>query len=74
MGVSGLTAENAAQFVDIALRLAHDPDWRAQKQVELRQKCGVLYENLAAVRELEAFFASAVMAATEGRNLQSWPV
>ena len=73
MGVVGLTAENGTQFVDLALRLAHDPPWRAQKQAELRQKSAVLYENLAAVRELEAFFAAAVAAAAEGRKVQDWP-
>ena len=73
MGVTGLTADHAAQYVDLALRLARDPDWRAQKQAELRQKCAVLYENLEAVRELERFFAAAVAAAADGRKLQSWP-
>jgi len=69
MQVAGPVAENAAQYVDLALRLAHDAPWRAQLQGELRQRCPVLYENMAAVRELQEFFTAAVAAAAQGRKL-----
>jgi predicted O-linked N-acetylglucosamine transferase (SPINDLY family) len=72
MQVEGLAAENAAHYVELALRLANDPAWRAVLQGELRQKKHVLYENVAVVRELERFFTAAVGAAGAGRELQDW--
>lgn len=72
MQIEGLAAESAAQYVDVALRLANDPAWRAMLQSELRQKKHVLYENVAVVRELERFFNAAVDAAAAGRKLQDW--
>jgi predicted O-linked N-acetylglucosamine transferase (SPINDLY family) len=69
MGVDGPIAENAAQYVDLALRLARDTAWRAQLRQALRQRCPVLYENIAAVGELQQFFTAAVAAAAQRRTL-----
>jgi protein O-GlcNAc transferase len=70
MKLDGLVAENAAHYVELALRLANDPAWRTRLQGEIRQRKGVLYENTALVRELEQFFAAAVAAAAQGRKLE----
>ena len=72
MGIAGLTAQSAPQYAEIALRLANDPDWRRQKEEELRRRKDVLYENEALVRELERFLVDAVASAAEGRKLQTW--
>jgi protein O-GlcNAc transferase len=69
MRIDGLVAENAAHYVELALRLANDPDWRGALQGQLRQKKHVLYENAALVRELEQFLTAAVAAATRGGKL-----
>ncbi len=73
MGVTGLVAENAKQYVEIALRLARDPNWRTQMRSQLRERSHVLYENIASVRELEHFFEHAVAAAVHGQKLDGWP-
>jgi predicted O-linked N-acetylglucosamine transferase (SPINDLY family) len=70
MQIAGPVAEDAAQYVELALRLAHDPSWRAQLQEALRQRCPVLYENMGAVHELQQFFTAAVVAAAQGRKLE----
>ncbi len=72
MGIDGLTAQDASQYVEIAVRLANDPEWRRQKQDELRSRKDVLYENVALVHELERFLEAAVAAAARGRKLAPW--
>jgi protein O-GlcNAc transferase len=72
MQVEGLAAEDAAHYVELALRLANDAAWRTMLQGELRLKKHVLYENVAIVRELERFFTSAVAAAAADRKLDEW--
>jgi protein O-GlcNAc transferase len=72
MGIDGLAVQDAAQYIDHALRLANDPAWRLYLQEEVRQKKHVLYENIALVREIERFFTAAVGAAAQGRRVQGW--
>ena len=69
MGLEGLTAESAPEYVDIALRLATEPSFRRAMQDELRRRKSVLYESHALVRELERFFEAAVASAVYGRKL-----
>jgi predicted O-linked N-acetylglucosamine transferase (SPINDLY family) len=72
MQIEGLSAENAAHYVELALRLANDSAWKSAVRDELRQKKHVLYENIALVRELERFLIAAVNAAAAGRKLSRW--
>jgi len=72
MGIEGLAVQDAAQYVDQALRLANDPSRRLYLQEEVRQKKHVLYENAALVREIERFLAAAVEAAALRRRVQGW--
>ncbi len=72
MGVDGLSAASASEYVAIALRLAHDVRWRQSLQAQLRARKHVLYENGALVRELERFFGAAVAAAREGDKVRDW--
>ena len=69
MRVTGLVAQNATDYVELALRLANDVQWRGALQQELRQKKHVLYENAAVVREVEQFLVAAVTAAARGGKL-----
>jgi predicted O-linked N-acetylglucosamine transferase (SPINDLY family) len=73
MEIEGLSAESAAHYVELALRLANDTAWKAQLQAELRGKKQVLYENIDVVRELERFVITAVGAARAGCGLLDWP-
>lgn len=73
MGIDGLTARSAAQYTEIALRLANDRGWRGQLVEELHRRKDVLYENAALVRELERMLEAAVAAAAEARGAPcSW--
>jgi predicted O-linked N-acetylglucosamine transferase (SPINDLY family) len=69
MGVEGLAAQSAPEYVDIALRLAGDLAFRRAMQDQLRRRKSTLYENHALVRELERFFEAAVASAVYGRRL-----
>lgn len=73
MGIDGPIADGAAQYVELALRLAADAPWRRSLGEALRERAPVLYENRAAVQELENFFAAAAAAAASGQRLQRWP-
>jgi predicted O-linked N-acetylglucosamine transferase (SPINDLY family) len=73
MGITDLIANSADRYVNLALRLAQDKEWRAQRQQDLRQRRDILYDNDAAIAELGRFFGEAVAAAVRGRNLSGWP-
>jgi predicted O-linked N-acetylglucosamine transferase (SPINDLY family) len=73
MGIDGPVARSPEQYVELALRLAQDAAWRECLRAELLARAGVLYENDAAVRELESFLGAAVAAAAAGRKLWRWP-
>jgi predicted O-linked N-acetylglucosamine transferase (SPINDLY family) len=64
MGVSECTAVDFRQYVDIAVRLGTDPDYRRAVQEKILAANGVLFENDGAVREWESFLRAAVQLAT----------
>jgi predicted O-linked N-acetylglucosamine transferase (SPINDLY family) len=72
MGVSELIAGDAESYLDLAYRLANDPDWRAEMSTKILERCPVLYEESAAVHEVEDFFRAAVEAARRGERLTDW--
>jgi predicted O-linked N-acetylglucosamine transferase (SPINDLY family) len=53
MGMTACTANSAAEYVEIAMRLANDPDYRRAVCNEIAVTRGALFDNGAAVRELE---------------------
>ena len=59
IGVSGLTARDQDEYVQIALRLAHDPAWRDRLGDELRRKAGLFVESTASTRAFAAFISDA---------------
>jgi protein O-GlcNAc transferase len=73
MGFDGMSAADATDYVERAVRLANDRAWREELQEALRQKKHVLYGNASLVRELERFFIAAVAAAAQERKLTDWP-
>jgi predicted O-linked N-acetylglucosamine transferase (SPINDLY family) len=60
MGVMDCVAQDAKSYVDIALRLATDKDWKEAVVDKIRTHASALYEDIEAVRELECFFEWAV--------------
>ncbi|HEY9745203.1 MAG TPA: tetratricopeptide repeat protein [Oculatellaceae cyanobacterium] len=60
MGYTELVAKTPEEYINLAVRLGTDPAERQRVQQEILSRCGVLYEDASAVRELEAFFLSAI--------------
>jgi protein O-GlcNAc transferase len=65
MGMSDCIAENPAAYVDLAVQLAGDRDRRRAISNEITATRGALFDNRAAVRELENLFEKL---AVEGRR------
>jgi predicted O-linked N-acetylglucosamine transferase (SPINDLY family) len=60
MGVMDCVAENAESYVNIALKLANDRNWRGEISEKIKARADDLFEDIEAVRELECFFEHAV--------------
>lgn len=60
MGVTATIAEDEANYVMIAVRLAQEPDWRHSIREAMRQSASVLFDNPACTRDLESFLQQAV--------------
>ncbi|MFV2065387.1 MAG: tetratricopeptide repeat protein [Pirellulales bacterium] len=56
MGLMDCVAEDGEDYVERAVRLAIDVDWRHKIETEIRQRCSVLFEDPRAVREVERIF------------------
>jgi protein O-GlcNAc transferase len=59
MQVFDCVVSSAEEYVDKAVRLGMDADYRAAVRAEIRDVSGVLFENTAGVRELERFLRAA---------------
>ena len=60
-----LSQQTLQEYIDIALRLGTEPEHRAAVRAKIVACCGVLYEDMEAVRELERFFQQAVALSME---------
>jgi predicted O-linked N-acetylglucosamine transferase (SPINDLY family) len=56
IGVTDCIASSSDQYVDIAVRLGMDADYRADVSERIAARSGVMYECFDAVRELEGLF------------------
>ena len=72
MGIDDLVAKDTSDYVEKALRVAQDGDYRRAIGSRIREASGALYETKAAVREVENFFAAAVAAAAAGSGPVDW--
>jgi protein O-GlcNAc transferase len=68
MGVLDCVAAGPEEFVGLALRLGTDPDFAREVREKIRAASDLLYEEVAAVRELEGFFTEAVARARTGKG------
>lgn len=55
-----LVASGPTDYVEIALRLAHDPTWREQQRSAIMAKSPILFDDVGAVREFEAVITGLV--------------
>jgi predicted O-linked N-acetylglucosamine transferase (SPINDLY family) len=59
IGVSGLTAGNIDEYIDIAIKLAKDKDCRLQKSAEIREKSSRYVESMESFDEFQHFIIQA---------------
>jgi predicted O-linked N-acetylglucosamine transferase (SPINDLY family) len=59
MGLSDLIASDADSYVSLALKLAHDADFRSRMQTDIKENSHKLFERIEVVQEMEAFFIQA---------------
>jgi protein O-GlcNAc transferase len=60
MDLTDCIAQSANQYVDIALRLASDPDFARDVRRQIAERRDVLFGNVQAAREVENFFMEAI--------------
>ena len=60
IGVMDCVASNPREYVDIAIRLGTNKEYRENIKAKILARNHVLYENIEVVRELESFFEWAV--------------
>ncbi|MCW5317475.1 hypothetical protein GTQ43_27805 [Nostoc sp. KVJ3] len=60
MGVTETIAADASQYIQIAVRLAVDIDWRSSVREALKLSTNVLFDNPTATQNLEAFIKQAI--------------
>jgi len=60
MGISDLIAEDAAGYVQLALRLAQDLEFRSDIKKRIIDHNAALFENIDVVRDIEQFFTDAM--------------
>ncbi|MEN9216249.1 MAG: hypothetical protein Q6K90_02860 [Gloeomargarita sp. HHBFW_bins_162] len=60
MGVTETIATDAAQYIEIAVKLGLTPNWRAVIRDMMKQTSSVLFENPTATRNLERFIKKAL--------------
>jgi predicted O-linked N-acetylglucosamine transferase (SPINDLY family) len=58
MEIDDCVAASPEHYVEIALRLANDPAWRAEVRRKILERNHVLFENMAGVNELADFISS----------------
>lgn len=60
MGVMDCIAQTPQEYIDLALKLAGDADYRATVRGKIRAANSAIFEDMEAVRELERFFKEAM--------------
>lgn len=62
--ITDTIAQNEAEYIEIAVRLGLDPQWRQDLREHLKQNHDLLFEDRACVTALESFFQQAVQQKT----------
>ncbi len=72
MGFTELVADSLDSYVEIALRLANDSEWRERVKNEIATRSAVLYEDARVITELEDFFRAGFDAHQRGDRITQW--
>lgn len=72
IGVSGLTADSAETYINLAVRLATEKSWRRKKSAEIKSKARVLVENPASAEGVQEFLLAAWQRYRSGRPNANW--
>ncbi|MCP6762062.1 MAG: O-linked N-acetylglucosamine transferase, SPINDLY family protein [Fischerella sp. CENA71] len=60
LGVTDTIAQNETEYIEIAVKLAHDPVWRREISERIRQSHDRLFDDQACIAGLEAFYKQVV--------------
>ncbi|NJM27596.1 MAG: hypothetical protein HC856_03990, partial [Pseudanabaena sp. RU_4_16] len=63
--------QDEAEYIDVAVRLAEDPDWRKSIVERMRSRHDRLYEDTTCVRALEEFYQAAINPQNQDELLKS---
>ncbi len=66
IGLTECVAKDAGDYVDIAVKLGTDPDWRHDVEARIVAASPVRYDNVDGIKELEALFRTAANEASAG--------
>lgn len=72
MGVEGLIANSEEHYVDIAMKLLHDTDWRKEQEAKISSNLHKLYNPKEASRELQNFVSDACLRNRQGLPPAHW--
>jgi len=72
MDLLDCVARDYDDYVDKAVALANDRDWREEVSAKIRARRDVIYETETPAREVAAFLEAAVDAAYQGQGPISW--
>ncbi|BAZ15802.1 hypothetical protein NIES4071_76740 [Calothrix sp. NIES-4071] len=72
MGLLDCVVWDAQSYVEVAYRIAHDPEWRRHIQQEIQARNSVLYENKSAISEIARFFQMAITAYDCRQTIRTW--
>ena len=72
IGVSGLTAKSVDEYIDIAMRLASDKDWRQQKSAEVLKASSRYVESKESADEFQQFIIKAWERKSAGLPAANW--
>ena len=71
MGLDDLIAADDGEYVSLALKLAHDADFKCRMQAAINSNSEKLFERIEVVREMETFFLEAHKSSQNGEILNN---
>lgn len=72
IGCTALVAKDRQDYVEIALKLASDKEWRDQIALEIKKKSSVYVESEASSKEFEKFLLEAWNRKVQGLGTANW--
>jgi protein O-GlcNAc transferase len=71
MGLADLIARSDNEYIDLAVKLARDADFRQSVSVRMQRAQGILYDDIRPIRALETFLEDAVRKVSIGCTQES---